>query len=54
MKPVTEAWLIKAGEALAAIRVLRENPQLTGVIGDSGRLSRTSLLRPWTLTCCAS
>jgi len=32
MKPVTEAWLIKAGEDLEAIRTLRENPQLTGVI----------------------
>jgi HEPN domain-containing protein len=32
MKPVTEAWLIKAGEDLAAIRTLRGNPQLTGVI----------------------
>jgi HEPN domain-containing protein len=32
MKPVTEAWLIKAGEDLATIRALRENPQLTGVI----------------------
>jgi HEPN domain-containing protein len=32
MKPVTEAWLIKAGEDLATIRSLRENPQLTGVI----------------------
>jgi HEPN domain-containing protein len=32
MKPVTEAWLIKAGEDLDAVRSLRENPQLTGVV----------------------
>ena len=32
MKPVTEAWLIKAGEDREAIRTLRGNPQLTGVI----------------------
>jgi len=32
MKPVTEAWLIKAGEDLEAIRSLHGNPQLTGVI----------------------
>lgn len=32
MKPVTQAWLIKAGEDLEAIRTLRENPQLTGVV----------------------
>lgn len=32
MKPITEAWLIKAAEDLEAIRALRENPQLTGVI----------------------
>jgi len=34
MKPVTEAWLIKAGEDLDAIRALRGNPQLTGVVAD--------------------
>jgi HEPN domain-containing protein len=32
MKPITEAWLIKAGEDLEAIRSLRGNPLLTGVI----------------------
>ncbi len=32
MKPVTEAWLIKAEEDLDAIRALRGKPQLTGVI----------------------
>lgn len=32
MKPVTQAWLLKAGEDLEAIRTLRGNPQLTGVI----------------------
>lgn len=32
MKPVTQAWLTKAGEDLDAVRVLRGNPQLTGVI----------------------
>ena len=32
MKPVTQAWLIKAGEDLDAIRALRGNPQLTGVV----------------------
>ena len=32
MKPVTQAWLIKASEDLDAIRVLRGNPGLTGVI----------------------
>jgi HEPN domain-containing protein len=32
MKPITEAWLVKAGEDLEAIRTLRENPVLTGVI----------------------
>ena len=32
MKPVTEAWLIKAGEDLEAIRALRGNPHLTGVV----------------------
>lgn len=32
MKPVTEAWLVKAGDDLEAIRVLRGNPQLTGVV----------------------
>jgi len=32
MKPVTEVWLIKAGEDLDAIRTLRDNPQLTGVV----------------------
>jgi len=32
MKPVTEAWLIKSREDLEAIRALRANPQLTGVI----------------------
>ncbi len=32
MKPVTEAWLIKASDDLAAIQALRSNPQLTGVV----------------------
>jgi HEPN domain-containing protein len=32
MKRVTEAWLIKAGEDLEAIRAMRGNPQLTGVV----------------------
>jgi len=32
MKPVTQAWLIKAGEDLAAIRALRGHSQLTGVV----------------------
>ena len=32
MKPATEAWLIKAGDDLEAIRTLRGNPQLTGVV----------------------
>jgi HEPN domain-containing protein len=32
MKPVTQAWLVKAGEDLAAIRALHGNPHLTGVI----------------------
>jgi HEPN domain-containing protein len=32
MKQVTEAWLIKAGEDLDAIRALRGNPQVTGVV----------------------
>jgi len=32
MKPVTQAWLIKAEEDLDAIRALRGNPQLTGVV----------------------
>lgn len=32
MKPVAEAWLIKAGEDLEAIRALQGNPQLTGVV----------------------
>jgi HEPN domain-containing protein len=32
MKPVTRAWLVKAGEDLDAIRTLRGNPQLTGVV----------------------
>lgn len=32
MKPVTEAWLIKAGEDLDAIRTLRSHPRLTGVV----------------------
>jgi len=32
VKPITEAWLIKAGEDLEAIRTLRGNPQLTGVV----------------------
>ena len=32
MKRVTEAWLIKAGEDLDAIRSLRGNPQLTAVV----------------------
>jgi HEPN domain-containing protein len=32
MKPVTEAWLIKAGEDLEGIRSMRSNPLLTGVI----------------------
>jgi HEPN domain-containing protein len=32
MKPVTEAWLVKAGEDLDAIFALRGNPGLTGVV----------------------
>lgn len=32
MKPVTEAWLVKAGDDLEAIRALRSNPQLTAVV----------------------
>lgn len=32
MKPVTEAWLLKASDDLEAVRVLRGNPQLTGVV----------------------
>ena len=32
MKPVTEAWLLKAGDDLEAIRMLRGNLQLTGVV----------------------
>ncbi|MCX5643476.1 MAG: HEPN domain-containing protein [Phycisphaerae bacterium] len=32
MKPVTQAWLIKAAEDLDAIRSLRGNPHLTGVV----------------------
>ncbi len=32
MKSTTEAWLIKAAEDLEAIRALRGNPHLTGVI----------------------
>ena len=32
MKPVTQAWLIKAAEDLDAIRALRGNLGLTGVI----------------------
>jgi HEPN domain-containing protein len=32
MKPVTQAWLAKAGEDLEAVRSLRGNPQLTGVV----------------------
>jgi HEPN domain-containing protein len=32
VRPVTEAWLIKAGDDLDAIRMLRGNPQLTGVV----------------------
>ena len=32
MKPVTEAWLIRAEEDLDAIRALRGDPQLTGVV----------------------
>ena len=32
MKPATEAWLIRAGEDLEAIRALRGNPQLTGIV----------------------
>ena len=32
MKPVTQAWLVKAGADLDAIRALRGNPQLTGVV----------------------
>ena len=32
MKRATEAWLIKAGEDLNAIRTLRGNPQLTTVV----------------------
>ena len=32
MKPIAEAWLLKAGEDLEAIRFLRGNPRLTGVV----------------------
>lgn len=32
MKPVTEAWLVTAGDDLEAIRALRGNPQLTAVV----------------------
>jgi len=32
VKPVTEAWLVKAGDDLEAIRALRSNPQLTAVV----------------------
>jgi len=32
MKPITQAWLIKAAEDLDAIRALQGNPGLTGVI----------------------
>jgi len=32
MKPSTEAWLIKASDDLEAIRTLRGNPKLTGVV----------------------
>jgi HEPN domain-containing protein len=32
VKPVTEAWLTKAGDDLEVIRVLRGNPQLTAVV----------------------
>lgn len=32
MKSITEAWLAKASEDLEALRALRGNPQLTGVI----------------------
>jgi len=32
VKPVTEAWLVKAGDDLETIRMLRGTPQLTGVI----------------------
>jgi HEPN domain-containing protein len=32
MKPVTKAWLIRAEEDHDAIRALRGNPQLTGVV----------------------
>jgi HEPN domain-containing protein len=32
MKPATQAWLVKAGEDLDALRVLRCEPHLTGVV----------------------
>ncbi len=32
MKPITEAWLVKAAEDLEAIRSLRGNPHLAGVV----------------------
>jgi HEPN domain-containing protein len=32
VKPITEAWLIKAREDLDAIRALRGHPQLTSII----------------------
>lgn len=32
MKPATKAWLVRAEEDLDAIRALRGNPQLTGVV----------------------
>jgi HEPN domain-containing protein len=32
VKRVTEAWLLKAGEDLDAVRSLRGNPQLTSVV----------------------
>jgi len=49
-KPVTEAWLVKAAEDLDAIRALRGNPQLTGVIAfhaqHPGNLGLTPTGRP--------
>ncbi len=32
MKPATKAWLFKAGEDLEAVRSMRGNPLLTGVV----------------------
>ncbi len=49
MKRVTEAWLIKAGEDLEAIRSLRGNPQLTDIYTDCrypGDLGLTPSGRP--------